>query len=304
MSQVLHIQTPLAQSLSLNHTLGKSVYFKLELLQPSGSFKLRGIGHLCQQEVEQGARAFVASSGGNAGIAVAYCGMKLGIPTTVFIPSSSHSIYIDAIKSCGADVIVAGSTWDEAHQAALQFTQTRHCAYIPPFDHPSLWQGHATMIQEAVTQGIAKPDVVIVAVGGGGLACGVLEGMHQQGWQDVPLLAVETQGADCFYQSMRAGERVTLPAITSKATSLGAKRVAERLLAWSHQHDIRNTVVSDYEAEQGSRAFARDQCLLVELSSGAPLSLVYNNHTAIQEFKSILVIVCGGINISHFDLFN
>lgn len=300
--QPLHIKTPLLQSQYLKNKLNKDVYFKLELLQPPGSFKLRGIGALCQHEWQRGVRRFVASSGGNGGVAVAYCGMKLGIPTTVFIPSSSHPIYIDAIKSYGADVMVAGAVWDDAHQAAIHFADIHQAAYIHPFDHPMIWQGHATMIEEMVAADFKKPEVVIVSIGGGGLACGVLEGMHHYGWQDVPLVAVETKGADAFSQSMKTNQWVTLPDITSTATSLGAKRVALKLMEWSKKHEIKNVVVSDEEAEDGSYQFAHNQRMLVELSSGASLSLVYNNHPVIHSAKSILVVVCGGININHFNI--
>lgn len=270
-------------------------------MQPPGSFKLRGIGTLCQEELQRGAKAFVASSGGNAGIAVAYCGMKLNVPTTVFIPSSSNPIYIDAIKSYGAKVVVAGQVWDEAHQAALNFSKQHQAAYIPPFDHPTLWKGHASMITEAIQQGLSKPDAVILSVGGGGLACGVLEGMHQHGWKDVPLIVVETEGADAFAQSVQANKLVTLEAITSKATSLGAKRIAQKLMDWTTIHKIKNIVVTDEEAEQACWNFAREQRILVELSSGASLSLVYNAHPVLQDAESILVIVCGGVNTTYFN---
>lgn len=300
--QPLHIKTPLLQSQYLKNKLNKQVYFKLELLQPPGSFKLRGIGALCQHELQRGVKHFVASSGGNAGIAVAYCGMKLGVPVTVFIPSSSHPIYIDAIKAYGAEVIVAGEVWDDAHKLATNFSVEHQAAYIHPFDHPMIWQGHATMIDEMVAAGVEKPDLVIVSVGGGGLACGVLEGMHRQKWQDVPLVAVETVGADAFSQSIKAHQLVTLPSITSKATSLGAKRIASELMEWSTKHEIKNVVVSDEEAKQGSFQFARDQRMLVEISSGASLYLAYNHHTVIHAAESILVIVCGGINTGHFNI--
>lgn len=294
--QPLHIQTPLIESQCLKNKLNKQIYFKLECMQPPGSFKLRGIGALCQEELQQGAKAFVASSGGNAGIAVAYCGMKLDLPTTVFIPSSSNLIYIDAIKSYGAKVVVAGQVWDEAHQAALNFAKQHEAAYIPPFDHPTLWQGHASIVTEAIQQGLSKPDAVILSVGGGGLACGVLEGMHQHGWENVPLVAVETKGADAFAQSVKANQLVSLDAITSKATSLGAKRVAQQLMDWKKIHQIENIVVTDEEAEQACRNFAREQRVLVELSSGASLSLVYSDHPILHDAESILVIVCGGVN--------
>jgi L-serine/L-threonine ammonia-lyase len=125
-----------------------------------------------------------------------------------------------------------------------------------------------------------------------------LEGLHQQGWNDVPLIAVETSGADAFYQSIKANQLITLPAITSKATSLGAKRVASRLMQWSKEHTIHNLVVSDDEAEQGCLEFAKDQRMLVELSCGASLSVVYQNHPLIRSYESILVIACGGIKVN------
>ena len=300
--QPLHIKTPVIQSQTLKTLYGQDVSFKLESLQPSGSFKLRGIGRLCQQELAKGAQSFVASSGGNAGVAVAYSGMKLGVPTTVFIPSSSHPIYIKAIESFGANVIIAGNNAGEAQINAMSFAKEHQAFYIHPYDHPDIWHGHASIIDEVVSEHLPMPDAVIVSVGGGGLACGILEGMYRHGWNEVPFMAVETIGADVFAQSVKANYSVKLESITSKATSLGASYVAPKLLQWTHEHPIKNIVVSDKDAELGSIAFAKDQRLLVELASGAALSLVYANHPIIRDYQAILVIVCGGINTSHFNL--
>lgn len=156
------------------------------------------------------------------------------------------------------------------------------------------------MVDELVQQCAQKPEAVIVSVGGGGLACGVLEGLHRHGWQDIPLIAVETIGADVFAQSVKANRGVTLSKITSRATSLGASYVVPKLMEWREKHTIYNVVVSDDNAEQATRDFAKDKRILVELASGAALSLVYQNHPMIQPYASVLVIVCGGLNTSHF----
>jgi len=271
-------------------------------LQPSGSFKLRGISYLCQQEIKRGARAFVASSGGNAGMAVAYCGMYLNIPTTIFIPISSSQVYIDAIKSYGAEVIVAGSNAGDAQIMAIDHARKIKASYIHPYDNEDIWIGHSTIIDEIVADGLPKPDAIVVAVGGGGLACGILTGMRKHHWGDVPFIAVETEGADVFAQSIAQNKAVYLKSITSKATSLGATYVVPKLLDFAKQHAIINVAVSDLDAKNGSIAFAKDKRILVELASGAALSLVYDNHPVIKPYKSILVIVCGGINISHFNI--
>lgn len=299
----LYDETPLIHSQFLKNTYKKEVFLKLEALQPTGSFKIRGIGKLCQHYKEKGVTHFVASSGGNAGVAVAYAGMKLGIPATVFIPKTSHQIYINEIKDYGAQVVVAGEVWDEAHQAALLFAADQKAAYIPPFDHPIIWEGHSSLIHEVAKSNL-RPEAVVVAVGGGGLACGVLEGMHQVQWNDIPLIAVETIGADSFYQSVKANKRIILDKITSKATSLGAKQITTSLFEWALKHPIKNVLVSDADAEEGCRAFARDKRVLVELSAGAALSLAYTNHSVLYEYNSVLVIVCGGINTSFFNLDN
>ena len=297
--QPLHIETPLLHSQRLFKQTGKSVYLKIEALQPSGSFKMRGIGRLCQCYKAEGFEQLVASSGGNAGLAVAYCGKILGMPTTVFIPSTSHPLFVDELKIYGATVVVAGKDWDSAHLAALDYIKQHHAAYIPPFDHPMIWAGHATLIDELVKQGM-RPDAMVASVGGGGLACGLLEGMHQHGWKDIPLIAVETQGADVLYRSVQAQKMVTLDAVTTRATSLGIKHVSARLYEWTQEHDIKVVVVSDDEAEAGARAFAADKRIMVELSAGAALSVAYTNHPILQPYQTIVVVVCGGINTAFF----
>ena len=228
--------------------------------------------------------------------------MHLNVPTTIFIPQSSNPVYIRAIKSYGAEVIVAGNNAGDAQIKAIEHAQKTKASYIHPYDNENIWAGHASIIDEVIDNGFAKPDAIIVAVGGGGLACGILEGMRKHNWHDVPFIAVETIGADVFSQSITQKKAVRLNTITSRATSLGATYVAPKLLELSKEHVITNIVVSDSDAESGSIYFAKDKRILVELASGAALSLVYNNHPVIQPYKSILVIVCGGLNISHFNI--
>jgi L-serine/L-threonine ammonia-lyase len=276
----------------LSRRAGCDVWLKLEALQPTGSFKLRGLGHACQAHLERGAARFVSSSGGNAGLAVAYAGRRLGVPVLVVVPESTAERARALIRAQGAELLVHGRSWQEANDRACSLLEARD-AFLHPFDDPLLWAGHSTLVDEVVAQG-PKPEAVVLAVGGGGLLCGVMEGLHRHDWADVPVVAVETAGADSFAQSLAAGRLVELPAITSLATSLGARRVAGQALAWARRHPVRSVVVSDRAAVRACLAFQDDHRLLVEPACGAALAAVYQGEAALQGFRSLLVVVCGG----------
>ncbi|MEO8935670.1 MAG: pyridoxal-phosphate dependent enzyme [Burkholderiaceae bacterium] len=290
--RVLHVATPTIASLPLSTAAGRAIDLKLENLQPSGSFKMRGIGAACVEYARRGARRLLSSSGGNAGIAVACVGRMLGIPVVVVVPETTTARARRLIEEQGATLIVHGASWQEANERAQSMAGTTD-AFVHPFDDPLVWAGHATMIDEAARTGV-KPDAVVVAVGGGGLLCGVIEGLHRNGWSDVPLVAVETEGAASLRASMDAGRCVTLDAITSIATSLGAKRVCERAFGWTREHPVASVLVTDAAAVDACLRFIDDHRIVVEPACGAALATVYGRVADLERFERVLVIVCGG----------
>jgi len=287
----LHIQTPLIESRPLSLIAGRSVWLKLEALQPCGSFKLRGVGHACEIHHARGARHFVSSSGGNAGLAVAYAGRKLGMPVTVVVPQTTTERAKALLRLEDAKVVVHGSSWQEANELA-QTLVAADDAFIHPFDDPLLWTGHASLIDEVAQAGL-KPDAVVLSVGGGGLLSGVVEGLERNGWSDVPVLAVETEGAASLHAALEAGRTVELPRIASIATSLGAKRVAEQALLCAQRHPLQSHLVSDRSALEACERFLLDHRVLVEPACGAALALAYQPD-ALASYRNVLVIVCGG----------
>jgi L-serine/L-threonine ammonia-lyase len=288
----LHIVTPLLRSTSYSARLGRSVWFKMEALQPPGSFKARGIGHACQVHKARGATHFISSSGGNAGIAVAYCGRVLGVPVTVVVPASTSAAARERIVMEGAELIVHGRSWNEANDHALALIKPGY-AFIHPFDDPLLWEGHATMIDEVAAAGV-NPGAVVLSVGGGGLLCGVLAGLHRNGWGDVPVIAAETVGAESYAASLAAGAPVELPAISSVATSLGAKRPCDQAVAWSRRHPIVSQVVTDKAAVSACLRFLAEHRIVVEPACGAALAALEQRPSALMAATDVLVIVCGG----------
>lgn len=288
----LHIETPLVESRPLGAAAGRKVWLKLEALQPPGSFKLRGIGHACETYKARGARRFVSSSGGNAGLAVAYSGRALNVPVTVVVPETTTERAVELLRLEGAEVVVRGASWQEANGFAHSLVGPTD-AFLHPFDDPLVWHGHATLIDEVSRAGL-KPDAVVLSVGGGGLLSGVAEGLHRNGWPDVPIIAVETEGAASFRAALKAGRTVELERITSIATSLGAKRVCERALQWSKEHPVQSVVLSDQSALAACERFLTDQRILVEPACGASLAAVYESAPELDHYETLLAVVCGG----------
>lgn len=204
------------------------------------------------------------------------------------------------------DLTVAGSNWNEANAAAEEFiaTQPESSTYfVHPFEGEKTWEGHATMISEIREQlremegSDATPSAVVTCVGGGGLAAGLILGMKSAGWDDVPLVTMETVGADCFNKSLKAGRIVKIDAIRSIAKSLGALAVCEKLFELSKDHPILSKVVEDRTALEACISFAKDHRILVEPACGAVLSAVYAEllKEDLEKRKGpIVVVVCGG----------
>ncbi|MCT9827746.1 pyridoxal-phosphate dependent enzyme [Pseudomonas veronii] len=287
----LHINTPLIESRPLSAIAGRTIWLKLDALQPCGSFKLRGVGHACEIHHARGATRFISSSGGNAGLAVAYAGRQLGVPVTVVVPETTTERAKELLALEGAKVIVHGSSWQEANQLALTLI-TSSDAFIHPFDDPLLWAGHATLIDEVAELG-QKPDVVVLSVGGGGLLCGVIEGLHRNEWQDIPVIAVETEGAASFHAAIMAGKPVEIEGISSVATSLGAKRVCDQAFEYSATHHVESVTVTDQDALDACQRFLLDHRVLVEPACGAALAVAYSAR-ALDQYDNVLLVVCGG----------
>lgn len=288
----LSIKTPLIESLPLGRLNGTRIWMKMEAAQPSGSFKIRGIGYACEYHYAQGARRFISSSGGNAGLAVAYAGRKLNIPVIVVVPETTSERARNLLQLEGAQVIVHGEMWSEANERALSLL-TEQDAFLHPFDDPLLWQGHASMIDEVVAEGV-NPDAVILSVGGGGLLAGVDEGLRRNGLDNVPIFAVETQGMASFNAALKAGKPVEVATLTGVATSLGARQICQQAFDLSKNRTIAPVIVSDREAVDACLSFLDDHHMLIEPACGASLAPLYGNKLNIESYKNVLVIVCGG----------
>lgn len=262
---------------------------------------------------------FYASSGGNAGLACVFAAKSLGRPSTVVVPQSTKPMMIAKIRAAGAtQVIQEGKSLKEAishlQEVVMPEAQARgeEAVFVPPFDHENVWKGNQTVFEEVAKQmhdqGNGEADVMACSVGGGGLLIGLLQGMAEAGWRNTEVLAVETKGADSLSESLKMGELVALPGISSEATSLGAVKVADRCFDLAQRYEaaglVRSVVLSDAEAAMGCWRFADDEKSLVELACGVNLALCYGGRLdkalgrKVKPDDKVVIIVCGGSNVT------
>ncbi|KAL3902449.1 MAG: hypothetical protein SGPRY_012065 [Prymnesium sp.] len=271
----------------------------MESSQPSGSFKDRGMAHLCSTLKQTGVSSLICSSGGNAGLAVAAMARKLEMSAHVIVPETTKAIMLDKIRAHGAHVTVHGANWNEADKLARSLVaEDQGAEYIPPYEHPLLWEGHSSLVDELVEAGV-KPGAVVASVGGGGLLCGIALGMQRHGWNDTRLIAAETHGANCLAAAVAAGEPVKLDAITSIATSLGALQCSPTALKLFEQHKGECAMVTDEQAVRACAQMLSHHRVLVEPACGAAIAAALHEpqRSRLSDLESVVIVVCGGSGV-------
>lgn len=260
---------------------------------------------------------FYCASGGNAGLACGTSAIALGHPATIVLPTLAPPLMKKKLLELGVNVRVEGKVWAEADAFVREelLANDPNGVYVPPFDHPHVWDGAASIVTEIQDQLTVPIHGIVCSVGGGGMLNGIMQGVESFPWanrgQKSPpvVVAVETKGADSLNASILAGKHVTLPGITSIATSLGATCVSEKTWQWSQQRDnLQSTVVSDADAAMSCVRFANDARILVEVSCGATLAPAYRGD--LREIigkgmsdgewatQNVILQVCGGVGVT------
>ncbi|MCJ1323759.1 catabolic L-serine/threonine dehydratase [Thelotrema lepadinum] len=306
-------ETPLVESAALSREAKCRIFLKLENMQPSGSFKSRGIGNLIRHHIESHAPGtplhFYSSSSGNAGLACATAAKTLGYQATIVVGQNTKPLMMEKLRLAGATRVVQfGASWFEAdkHLREVELANDPNGVYVPPFEHPKIWEGASTMIDEIGEQmaDVGKPDIIVCSVGGGGLFIGVMQGLDRvYGPDSTKVLAVETAGADALSKSLLADKLVTLPAITSIAASLGALRVSETAFKHAQRPNVDALVLEDRAAAMGCWRFLDDERIMVEPSCGASIAVCYGNwlrsvYPDLTPETKVVIVVCGGSAIT------
>ena len=265
-------ETPLDYSPFFSEETGCEVWLKLENLQHTGSFKLRGaFNKLLSLTPEQRKTGCVAASSGNHGAAIAYAMKKLGVTGVIFVPEQTSSAKVDAIKRFGGDVRFFGTDGLDTEEHARQYADENSMAYLSPYNDEHVIGGQGTC-GVGISRQISDVDAVFVAVGGGGLISGIGPYLKSVNLA-VEVVSCQPVASMVMTESVKAGSLLDLSSepTLSDGTAGG---IEESAITFDICRDIvdRYVVVSEEEIAEGMRQFIDSHHQLPE---GAALSLIH-----------------------------
>jgi threonine dehydratase len=290
----VRLQTPVWPSRILTKMAGGTVLLKCENLQRTGSFKIRGAyNRIARLSEAQRARGVVAASAGNHAQGVALGASLLGVQSTVFMPAGAPLPKVEATRKYGADVVLQGDFYDEAHEAAAGFAAEHGAVMVHPFDHPDVIAGQGTISLEVLEQ-VPDAGTIIVPVGGGGLIAGIAAAAKQLR-PDIRIVGVEPAGAATLRRSLDAGEVVTLPELSTIADGLAARRAGDLTFEYARQLVDDMVMVTDEEIAQGLLLMAERARLLIEPAAAAAVACVMQQRARIT-FPAVVILSGGNVD--------
>lgn len=283
-------RTPLVEGSGADFGLpARTIAFKLESLQVSGSFKARGaFANLTLREIPQAGVA--AASGGNHGAAVAYAAMRRGVPAKIFVPNVCAAPKVARIRSYGAQLEIVGERYGDTVEACREYCARTGALNVHAFDQHETLLGTGTIGLE-IEQQLPHVDTVLAAVGGGGLIAGIASWFAQS---RVRVIGVEPHGAPTLTHALQAGCPVDAPAGSIANDSLAPARVGELVFPIVRQHVQRVVCVSDDEIRAGQQALWEGLNVVAEPGGAAAFASVLSGRYVPEPGERVCVVVSGG----------
>ncbi len=286
-------RTPCLRSRFVRESLraGPTV-FKLECLQVTGAFKVRGANNaILQLDEATRARGVITASGGNHGIAVAYAAHASACPAVVYLPQNAPGDKAERIRAWGAEVVVEGTVWDDAEAAALARAECDNLTYIHPFADPAVIAGQGTIGREMLKQS-PEIDIIVAGVGGGGMIAGIAIAAKSIK-PEIKVIGVEPVGAPTLSRSLAADSLVTLDSIETKANTLAPKRSAQLNFDIIQRHVDDIVLVSDDEMRRAAEWLWFEMGQAVELAGAAAVAAIQTGKVEAPEDATVAAVVCG-----------
>jgi threonine dehydratase len=285
-------QTPLQHSRAFTSKAGCQVYLKVESIQPTRAFKVRGaLTKLLRMGAEERAAGVITASAGNHGQGVAYAAHAFHVPATVYVPENANPLKVEAIKRLGARVVPSGRSYQDAAVEAARAQALSGATFVHAFDDPDVVAGQGSIAVELLEQ-LPQFDTLLVPVGGGGLISGIALYLKARR-PSVRVLGIEPAGAAAMTHSLAGGELVTLDRVSTMADGLAASAPGRLTLEITRRCVDRMIVVEESEMLRAIRLFFEWEHLLAEPAGAAALAaLLY--HYAPEPSERVVVLLSGG----------
>jgi threonine dehydratase len=285
------LRTPLVSSHSLGERIGAEAFLKLENLQRTGSFKVRGAVY-AMSRLSPAARAagVVTMSAGNAAQAIAYAGRAQGVHVTVVMPESAPKTKVEATRHYGGEIRFASDVTKLLPMVKELEAQGLH--FLHPFDNDDVIAGHASLGLEIVEE-VPEVDLVVVPVGGGGLISGVALGVRALR-PHTRIVGVEPEGAQAVRKALDAGRPVHLDSVKTVADGLAAPFAGDRNLEIIQREVDDVVVISDESIIDGLQFLVARARIVAEPAGAAAVGALLNGAVRAKPGERVVAIVSGG----------
>ena len=240
------LNTNLIYSKSFSKAAGNHVYIKPENMQVTGAYKIRGAYYkISTLSGEDRSRGLITASAGNHAQGVAYAAQHAGVRATIVMPTTTPLVKVNNTKDYGANVILHGETFDDAAALAAKLSQEQGLTYVHPFNDPAVATGQGTISYE-IFQDLPDVDVILVPIGGGGLAAGVST-LAKLLNPNVQVIGVEPTGAASMKASLEAGHVVTLERVDTIADGVAVKTPGDKIFPYIQKNIDQIITIDDSE---------------------------------------------------------
>jgi threonine dehydratase len=298
---VVH-RTPLDTSRTFADMSGAaSVGLKLEAMQRTGSFKIRGAYNRLSQLSAEQANGVVASSAGNHAQGVALAGQLLDVDTTIVVPEITPAAKVDATRGYGAEVVVAGEQYEASYERALDIADEEDREFVHPFNDAAIIAGQGTVGLELLEQ-FPDLDTVVVSIGGGGLISGIATVLkaHDPG---IRVVGVQPEGAAHAKPSLEEGEIHRLATVDTVAEGIADARLLEKTFAVVRERVDDVVSVSDDELSAAVALTAERAKVVAEAAGVAPIAALLSDDLDVEGETVAAVVSGGNVDLSeHADL--
>ena len=286
--------SPCTYSRLLSERLERHVYLKLENLQLTGSFKERGAcNRLLQLTNEERQRGVVAASAGNHAQGVAYHARAFGIASTIVMPRTSPLVKVTQTRDLGATVELVAGGYNEAYDEALRLAETRGLLLIPGFDDPAIVAGQGTIGLEILEQ-VPSVELVLVAIGGGGLAGGIATAIKEKRPQ-VYVCGVQSEAMPSMRAALQQGRPIRIESTRTIADGIAVGQVGALPFGLIQKYVDQIVTVDDEEIAEAILTLLEREKVVAEGAGAAPLAALI--HRELPSDKKTIVLVIGGGNI-------